>query len=65
MKTTATGTIHAAQLEGPCRLENLKEQVSKIAAVSGVEANHVTHMLSITYDPKKVTMDEIRKQVEA
>jgi cation transport ATPase len=66
MKTKAKGTIHVVQHEGrPCRLESLKKKVSKIAGVSGVEANHVTHMLSIEYDPKKVTMDEIRKKVEA
>ena len=62
----ATGTIHVAELEGrPCRLESIREYVSKIAGVSGVEANHVTHMLSIEYDPRKVTMNEIRKKVEA
>jgi copper chaperone CopZ len=65
MKTVANGTIYITQHEGrPCRLESLKKQVSKIAGISGVETNHVTHMLSIEYDPKKVTMDEIRKKVE-
>ena len=66
MKMMAKGTLHVPQHEGsPCRLEALKKQVSKIAGVSGVEANHVTDMLSIEYDPEKVTMDEIRKKVEA
>ena len=66
MKTMGRLTVHVAQLEGrPCRLESLKEQVSKIAGVSGVEADHIIDMLSIEYDPKKVTMDEIRKSVDA
>ena len=64
-KTLAKGTIEVTQNErGVCRLEQLKEMLSKMNGVSSVEANHITHMLSVEYDPKKVTMDEIRKKVE-
>jgi copper chaperone CopZ len=66
MNTMAKATIHVKQHGGrSCRLESIKEQVSKIAGVSGVEANHVTDMLSFEYDPEKATMDEIRRNVEA
>jgi Heavy-metal-associated domain len=61
----AKGTIHVESREGPCRLENAKEVVSKMKGVFSVEANHVSHMLTIQYDPDKVTLDQIRKTVES
>ena len=64
-KSMAKGTIHVSPHEGrSCRLESVSEQVSKIAGVSSVVANHVSHALSIEYDPKKITLDQIRKQIE-
>ncbi|MDH2901505.1 MAG: heavy-metal-associated domain-containing protein [archaeon] len=64
-KTMAKGTIHVSPREGrSCRLESVREQVSKIAGISSVEANHVSHALSIEYDPKKITLDQIRKKIE-
>jgi hypothetical protein len=64
-KATARGTIHVAEHETkPCRLETLGEQVSKILGVSSVETNHVTHSLSIEYDPQKVTLVQIRNKIK-
>ena len=64
-KTMAKGTIHVSPREGrSCRLESLRELVSKLAGVSSVKANHVSHTLSIEYDQKQVTLDQIRKKIE-
>jgi copper chaperone CopZ len=63
-KTMAKGTVHVSPLEGrSCRLESVREEVAKIVGVSSVEANHVSHALSIEYDPKKITLDQIRKKI--
>jgi hypothetical protein len=63
-KSMAKGTIHITQGGRLCMLENLKAIVSKMEGVSSVQANHVSHALSIEYDPKRVTIDQIRKKIE-
>ena len=60
----AKGTIHVSDNKVPCGLEEAKEMVSQIKGVLDVESNHLTHLLSIEYDPQKVTLDQIRKAVD-
>lgn len=60
----AKGVIHIESREGTCKLENAKELASKIKGVFSVEANHVSHMLTIQYDLKQVSLDQIRKKIE-
>jgi len=62
-KSIAKGTIHFIHERGPCKLESLKAEVLAMEGVSSVQANHVSHVLSIEYDPKKVTLDQIRKKI--
>lgn len=61
----ARGSISVSEAaDGTCRLERAKKAVSKIKGVLSIEANHVTHMLEIEYDPEQVSLDEIRKTIE-
>lgn len=57
----ANGVIHVPSGDGRrCRLESERERISKMNGVSKVVANHVSHTLTIEYDPKRVTMEAIR-----
>ncbi len=61
----ARGSIHVSEAkDGSCRLESAKKTVSKIKGVLLVEANHMTHVLEIEYDPSKVSLDDLRNAIE-
>ena len=47
------------------RMEEAKDSISKLNGVLKVEANHVTHMFYVEYDPEKVSFERIRKEVKS
>lgn len=62
-KRRAKCTIHVD--EGNDGLEAAQKSVSKLEGILDVRANHISHMLGIEYDPDKITIEEIRKEIEA
>jgi hypothetical protein len=52
--------INISRDEAECRLERVRELVSKIAGVFHTETNHINDTLTIEYDRDRVTLDRIR-----
>ena len=47
------------------RMEEARDAISKIDGVLKVEANHVTRMFYVEYDPEKISFEKIRKEVKS
>ena len=64
----ASGTIRFGNgdqvLEEWRRIEEAREAISKLDGVLKVEANHVTRMFYVEYDPEKISFENIRKEVK-
>ncbi len=45
------------------RLENARTIVCGMKGVTRAEANHISRILCVEYDPERVTLDEIRVAV--
>jgi hypothetical protein len=46
------------------RLEKIRESVSKIVGVFDAEAYHIIDMLTVEYDPDRVSLDQIRRAIK-
>ena len=47
------------------RMEEARDAISKMDGVLKVEANHVTHMFYVEYDPGRISFERIRKEVKS
>jgi hypothetical protein len=57
-------TIRAADKGiGHCNLEDAKLEISSLKRVLRVEANHITCMLFVEYDSRKVVLEQISKAI--
>lgn len=46
------------------RLERARVVVAKLAGVTKAEADHALQILSVEYDPGRITLDEIRGRIK-
>ena len=62
-RNRALCTFHIAETDDPARLEKARAAVAKLKGVKRTEADHTLQMLTVNYDPEKITLEDIRKTV--
>ncbi|MGO9646020.1 MAG: hypothetical protein ACLPY5_14915 [Candidatus Bathyarchaeia archaeon] len=62
-KSRALCTIRIWEVDDPGRLEKAKTVVHNLKGVVKVQADHISHMLTVEYHPERITLDEIRNSV--
>jgi len=55
--------FHIAETDDPTRLEKARAAVAKLKGVKRSEADHTLQMLTVNYDPGKITLEDIRNRV--
>jgi len=56
-------TIRIMEANDPSRLERAKAVAQKLNGVTKSEADHAAQMLTVEYDPKRITLEGIRDGV--
>ena len=68
-KKIASGTIRFGNgdqfTENGSRMEEARDAISKLNGVLKVETNLVTRMFYVEYDPEKIRIESIRKEVRS
>jgi len=68
-KKIASGTIRFGNedqiQESGHHMEETRDAITKLDGVLKVETNHVTRMFYVEYDPEKISIESIRKEVKA
>lgn len=59
-KSRAMCIIHIWEVDDPGRLEKARTAVNNLKGVLKSEADHILQMLTVEYDPERITLDEIR-----
>ena len=59
----ALGIFHLEETDDPRRLERARAAVAKLQGVRSSEADHTSQVLTVNYDPGKITLEEIRNTV--
>jgi hypothetical protein len=63
-KSRAMCIIRVWATDDPGRLEKARMAVKNLKGVSKSEADHILQMLTVEYDPKRITLDAIRNSVK-
>jgi hypothetical protein len=63
-KSRAMCTIRIWETDDPSRLEKARMAVKNLKGVSNSEADHILQMLTVEYDPKRITLDAVRNSVK-
>ena len=63
-KSRAMCTIRIPETDDLSRLEKARAIAARLEGVVKSEADHTLQMLTIEYDPEKITLDEIRNAVK-
>ena len=62
-RSRAMCTIRIPEMDDLSRLEKARAVASRLEGVVKSEADHTLQMLTIEYDPQKITLEEIRNAV--
>ena len=62
-RSRAICTIRIVEPNDPSRLERAKAVAQKLNGVTKSEADHAAQMLTVEYDPERITLEGIRDGV--
>jgi copper chaperone CopZ len=60
----ATATFKLHRMNDPGRSRRLKSAMSSLEGISKVDINYILDTVSIKYDAKSLTLEQIRKKVD-
>ena len=64
-KSRAICTIRVWEAGDPKRLGRAKAAAERLEGVVNSEANHMLQMLTVEYDPNRITLETIRAMVQS
>ena len=62
-KSKAICSIRVWEVDDPGRLKKAGTIVRNLKGVEKVQADHISHVLTVEYHPERITLDEIRNSV--
>ena len=62
-KSKAICSIRVWDVDDPGRLTKAGKIVRNLKGVEKVQADHISHVLTVEYHPERITLDEIRNSV--